>query len=104
MTPHRTLNIAAALLLAAVIAAALSTAHLLDQDDHQAEWTQSSALADAQKAARAEQQRERAAQQLCIRLHGPGVAVAYTIDGDVVCKARRGGGPVTVASSKGGAL
>lgn len=104
MNTHRVLNSAAALLLAAVIAAALSTSHLLDLDDHHADWPQSTALADAQRAAREAHAAELAAIRQCTALHGPGVAVAYTVDGDIVCKARRGGGPVTVASSKGGAL
>lgn len=105
MTPHRSLNIAAAVLLAVAIAAALSTSHLLDgPTDHSAEWQQADTLADAQRAAREARRAELDAIRQCTATHGPGVVVGYTIDGDIVCKARRGGGPVTVASSKGGGL
>lgn len=99
MTAHRALNLAAAVLLAASIAAALSAAHLLDQDDHSAEWPQSGALADAQRAAREARKAELDAIRQCIALHGPGVAIVLTVDGDLVCRARRGGGPVTVAKA-----
>ncbi len=100
MTPHRALNIAAALLLAAVIAATLATSHLLDADDHRAEWAESSALADAQKAAQRDARQERAAAELCMKLKGPNAAHAWTEDGQLVCRDNRGHS-VAVASMKG---
>ena len=101
MTAQRLLNISLTLALAAAIAAILSTGHLLD--DHSADWHQSTALADAQRAAREARQAERDAIRQCTALHGPGAAVGYGIDGNVICGPRRGAGAQVVAS-KGGAL
>jgi len=95
---HRLLNIA----LAVAIAATLSCAYLLDgPDDHSAEWNHSTALRDAQQQAQAVERRNRAAQQLCIRLHGPGVAATWDADDRLVCSARKGPARTVVA---GGAL
>ena len=100
MTTHRLINIALTAALTAAMATILSTGHLLD--DHSAEWNHSTALRDAQQHAQAVERRERAAQQLCIRLHGPGVAAAWDADDRLVCSARRG--PARTVVAKGGAL
>ncbi len=99
MTPHRLANIALTLGLAVALAAILGSSHLLD--DHSSEWPASTALQDAQRQAKAEARRDRAAQQLCIRLHGPGVAATWDADDRLVCRARKGGAKTVVA---GGAL
>ena len=100
MTAHRAINLALTAALAVGIAAILGTGHLLD--DNSADWPKSTALQDAQRHAQAEARRERAAAQLCIRLHGPGVAPAWDGDGRLVCSARKGGAKTTVVA--GGAL
>ena len=100
MTTHRLINIALTAALTAAMATILSTGHLLD--DHSADWSESTALRDAQQQAQAVERRERAAQQLCIRLHGPGVAAAWDADDRLVCSARRG--PARTVVAKGGAL
>lgn len=103
MTRHRLTNIALTLGLAAAFAAVLSIGPALD--DHADEWEQSTSLRDAQKQAQAEARRERAAAQLCIRLHGAGTAYRWTSDGDLVCHDHRTGRAAqVVASNKGGAL
>jgi hypothetical protein len=99
MTAHRPVNITLTAGLAVALAAILGSSHLLD--DNSAEWAQSTALADAQKAARTEQLRERAAQQMCVKLHGPGVAATWDADDRLVCSARRGPARTVVS---GGAL
>ena len=100
MTAHRLINIALTAALVVAVATILSTGHLLD--DHSADWSESTALRDAQQQAQAVERRERAAQQLCIRLHGPGVAAAWDADDRLVCSARRG--PARTVVAKGGAL
>jgi|JI9StandDraft_2_1071091.scaffolds.fasta_scaffold51914_2 hypothetical protein len=100
MTTHRLINIALTAALTAAMATILSTGHLLD--DHSADWSESTALRDAQQQAQAVERRNRAAQQLCIRLHGPGVAAAWDADDRLVCSARRG--PARTVVAKGGAL
>ena len=99
MQAHRAINIALTAALVVAMATILSTGHLLD--DHSADWSESTALRDAQQQAQANARRERAAQQLCIRLHGPGVAAAWDADDRLVCSARRGPARTVVA---GGAL
>jgi hypothetical protein len=99
MTRHRLTNIALSLGLAVAFAAVLSLGPALD--DHTDEWAQSTALRDAQQHAQAEARRERAEQQLCIKIAGPGVAPTRDADGRLVCTARRGPARTVVA---GGAL
>jgi len=99
MTTHRLINIALTAALTAAMATILSTGHLLD--DHSADWSESTALRDAQQQAQAVERRNRAAQQLCIRLHGPGVAATWDADDRLVCSARKGPARTVVA---GGAL
>ena len=99
MTTHRAINIALTAALTAAVATILSTGHLLD--DHSADWSESTALRDAQQQAQAVERRNRAAQQLCIRLHGPGVAATWDADDRLVCSARKGPARTVVA---GGAL
>ena len=99
MTTHRLINIALTAALTAAMATILSTGHLLD--DHSAEWNHSTALRDAQQQAQAIERCERAAQQLCVKLHGPGVAAGWDADDRLVCSARRGPARTVVA---GGAL
>lgn len=100
MTPHRAVNLTLTAGLTAAMAAILLAGKPID--DHSSEWNHSTALADAQRAARTEALRERAAAQLCIRLHGPGVAAAWDADDRLVCSARRG--PARTVVAKGGAL
>jgi hypothetical protein len=64
--------------------------------DLDADTLASATTTDAQRTAAAEARKERAAAQLCIKLHGPGVAHGWTPDG-----ARRGPARTVVA---GGAL
>lgn len=99
MTPHRMVNIA--LLVAGVIGTAIVLLGGKPLDDHSAEWQQSSALADAQRAAREARQVEQNAIRQCTALHGPGAAMGYTVDGDLVCGPRRGSGAVVIASQGG---
>mgnify|MGYP003424465607 FL=1 len=101
MTRHRAINIALTTALVVAMASILSTGHLLD--DNSDEWAQSSALADAEKAARSEQLRERAAAQLCIKMRGPGAGYRWTDDGDLVCHDHRNGRQAVVVASKGSA-
>ena len=102
MTTHRILNITLAIAGAAAMATVLLAGPALD--DHSADWNHSTALADAQRAARTEALRERAAAQLCIKLRGPGTAYRWTDDGDLVCTDHRTGRAAVVVASKGGAL
>lgn len=99
MTPHRAVNIALTAGLVAATAALLSTGHLLD--DHADDWPQSTALQDAQHAAQLASQAERDAIRQCTHLHGPGVAIRYTPDGDLVCIARHGKARTVVAHGGG---
>lgn len=99
MTPHRITNTAIGLLILIGASAILLGGPVLD--DHAGEWPQSSTLADAQRAARAERQRELDAIRQCTALHGPGAAVGFTIDGDVACGPRRGHGAVVLAAQGG---
>ena len=99
MTPHRAINIALTAGLAAALAAILLAGPVLD--DHSADWNHSTALRDAQQQAQAVERRNRAALQLCIRLHGPGVAAGWDADDRLVCSARKGPARTVVA---GGAL
>jgi len=93
---HRIVNIA----LVIGIAAALSSAYLLDgPDDHQPDWAESQALKDAQKAAQIAARIERAAAQLCIRLQGPNTGYRWTEDNQLVCTTNKGRNPVV--ASKG---
>ena len=100
MTPHRLVNIALTAGLTAALASILLAGKPLD--DHSAEWNHSTALRDAQQQAQAVERRERAAQQLCVKLHGPGVAAGWDADDRLVCSARRG--PARTVVAKGGAL
>ena len=102
MTLHRAINITLTAALVVAMASILSTGHLLD--DRSDEWAQSTALADAQKAAHAEQLRERAAAQLCVKLRGPGAGYRWTDDGYLVCHDHRNGRSAVVVAAKGGAL
>ena len=90
MNTRRLANIAMAGVIAATFAAALSTSHLLDRsDDKRAEWAESSALKDAQSAARKAARQERAAAQLCARMHG-NAGYRWAEDGTMVCTDHRG--------------
>lgn len=102
MTAHRLLNAAIGLAIFVGASAILLAGQVLD--DHSAEWNHSTALRDAQRAARTEALRERAAAQLCIKLHGPGTAYRWTDAGDLVCTDHRTGRAAVVVASKGGAL
>ena len=95
MTRHRLINIALTLGITAAFAAVLSIGPALD--DRSDEWAQSTALADAQKAAQLEARTERAAQQLCVRIKGPNAAHRWTPSGELVCTSNKGAGAVSVA-------
>lgn len=95
MQAHRLANIALAAAAAAGFAALLSTGHLLD--DNSDEWRQSTALADAQKAAQVAARTERAAAQLCVRIKGPNAGYRWTDSGELVCTSNKGVGAVSVA-------
>ena len=91
---HRILNIA----LVVGIAAALSSAYLLDgPDDNSAEWAQAESISLAQKAAQLEARQERAAAQLCMKLKGPNAGYRWTEDQQLVCTTNKGRDPVFVA-------
>jgi hypothetical protein len=100
MNAHRLVNIAITAGLTAAVAAILLAGKPLD--DHSADWQHSTALRDAQQHAQAVERRNRAAQQLCIRLHGPGVVSSWDADDRLVCSARRG--PARTVVAKGGVL
>ena len=77
-------------LCAAAIAAVMSTAYMLDgPEDHQAEWSASSELAELQASARQAARQDRVAIELCIKERCPGAAVLWTADGSLVCRQRR---------------
>ena len=97
MTADRLINIALTAALTAAMATILSIGHLLD--DNSDEWAQSSALADAQKAAQIAARTERAAQQLCVRIKGPNAGYRWTASGDLVCTSNKGAGAVSVAKA-----
>lgn len=97
MTAHRLINIALTAALTAAMATILSTGHLLD--DHSADWSESTALADAQKAAQLAARTERAAAQLCVRIKGPNAGYRWTASGDLVCTSNKGQGAVSVAKA-----
>lgn len=99
MTAHRALNIVLTACLVVGVATILLAGPVLD--DHSADWAHSTALRDAQQQAQADARRDRAAQQLCIRLHGPGVVPGWDADGRLVCTARKGPARTVVA---GGSL
>ena len=100
MTAHRLVNVTLTAGLTAALAAILLAGKPLD--DHSADWSESTALRDAQQQAQTIERRERAAQQLCVKLHGPGVAAAWDADDRLVCSARRG--PARTVVANGGAL
>jgi len=102
MTAHRAVNIALTIGLAVALAAILGSSHLLD--DHSADWPESTALQDAQRAARAQHRREQAAARLCADANGPGAAWRWTDTGDLVCTDHRTGRAAVVVARKGGAL
>ena len=95
MSAHRLINIALTAALVVAVATILSTGHLLD--DHSADWSESTALRDAQQQAQAVERRERAAQQLCIRIKGPNAAHKWTPSGELICTGNKGQGAVSVA-------
>lgn len=98
MHPHRLANIFLALLLAISLAALLSMAHLLDAPPQRStQPTQGSALADAQAQAARSGRQERAAAQLCARMHG-NAGYRWSEDGSLVCTDHRGRNAVTVAT------
>ena len=100
MTAHRLVNIALTAGLTAALATILLAGPVLD--DHSDDWAHSTALRDAQQQAQLDARRNRAAQQLCIRLHGPGVVPSWDADDRLVCTARRG--PARTVVAKGGVL
>lgn len=97
MTRHRAINIAIGLLIFIGVSAVLLGGTALD--DRSDEWAQSTALADAQKAAQLEARTERAAQQLCVRIKGPNAAHRWTPSGELVCTSNKGSGAVSVAKA-----
>ena len=88
MTAHRILNITLAIAGAAAMATVLLAGPVLD--DHSADWNQSTALADAQRAAQLAARTEKSAQALCQRIKGPNAAPRWTADGELTCVGTRG--------------
>ena len=88
MTRHTALN----WLLAGCLALLVSLSFHLDADT-----ISSATTTDAQRTALAEARKERAAAQLCVKLHGPGVAHGWDADGALVCTARRGPARTVIA-------
>lgn len=90
MTSHRLLNIGLTAIIVAAFVGLLSASHLLDREpDRRAEFAQSSALADAQKAAQRAARQERAAAQLCAKAYG-NAGYRWSEDGTLVCTDHRG--------------
>ena len=102
MTANRLINLTLTAGLAVALAAILGSSHLLD--DNSADWPASTALQDAQRAARAQHRREQAAARLCADANGPGAAWRWTDTGDLVCTDHRTGRAAVVVARKGGAL
>ena len=88
MTAHRIINITLAIAGAVGMAAVLMAGPVLD--DHSADWNQSTALADAQRAAQLAARTEKSAQALCQRIKGPNAAPRWTADGELTCVGTRG--------------
>ncbi len=88
MTRHTALN----WFLAGCLALLVSLSWHLDADT-----LASAATTDAQRTALAEARKERAAAQLCVKLHGPGVAHAWDADGALICRARHGAARTVIA-------
>jgi hypothetical protein len=97
----RTINAGLALAGALALTALLSTSYILDGQDHQAEWAESTSMKLAQDAAALDARTQKAAQALCNAEKGPQSEARWTEDGELVCTARRGAKPVQVA---GGSL
>ena len=98
MTPHRLANIAMTAAVVLTLAATLGLSHLLDgHPDRRTEAAQSSALAEAQQAAQRAARQERAAAQLCARMHG-NAGYRWSDDNTLVCTDHRGRNAVTVAT------
>lgn len=87
MTRHTAMN----WMLAGCLALLVSLSFHLDPEPL------ASTTTEAQKQAQAEARKERAAAQLCVKLHGPGVAHGWTPDGALVCTARRGPARTVIA-------
>ncbi len=102
MTAHRLINAAIGLAIFVGASAILLAGPILD--DHSADWPESTALQDAQRAARAEYRRDLAAARLCAQANGPGAAWRWTDTGDLVCTDHRTGRAAVVVARKGGAL
>lgn len=102
MTAHRLINAAIGLAIFVGASVILLAGPVLD--DHSAEWNHSTALQDAQRAARAEYRRDLAASRLCAEANGPGAAWRWTDSGDLVCTDHRTGRAAVVVARKGGAL
>ncbi len=66
-----------------------ASGHLDAQDDHSAEWAQSKALQDAQRAAALLQKKERAALAVCRQTVGESSA-AFDADDQLICTPKRG--------------
>jgi len=94
MTRHTALN----WLLAGCLALLVSLSWHLDADTLAGALdTNTNTTAEAQRTALAEARKERAAAQLCVKLHGPGAAHGWTPDGALICRARHGPARTVVA-------
>ncbi len=85
-----TLPTAANWACAALLAMALGCSHLLGPDDHSTEQAQADELQAAQRQALADQRREAAAAQLCMRFGGPNAAHRWSASGELQCTTKRG--------------
>lgn len=79
------------------IALLAGAAHHLDVPNNQDDYAASSALADAQRAARAEQRHAAALVAQCAAERGPNSAVVQQADGGWRCTDKRGRGTTVVA-------
>lgn len=94
MTYHRALNWT----LAAIIAAVLSTSHLLDLHitDHSAEQAQAMSLQDAIKAEAAAARFDKAAAAIC----GPNAGWRLLDDGAMQCTTKKGRSTIRVGADQ----
>ena len=95
MTAHRLVNLAITAGLVVGVAAILLAGKPLD--DHSSEWSHSTALADAQRAAKLAARTERSAQRLCQQIKGPNAAHRWTPSGELICTNNKGQGAVSAA-------
>lgn len=76
--------------LATLIALALSCSYMLDgPDEVESKQHDAQLISQAQAAASEEEQLERAATQVCVKLNGPNYIHRWTVDGKLTCVLRQ---------------